>query len=227
MAFEELRERIQSEAKSQWENFQETSLYIQITEKYENLSPLMQKLSLVAVALILIYAVLAIPLGSFTNSSDSVTHFEETRSLIRDMLKATREAQDSPDIATPPDADFIQTRIQNELTSAHLLPEQIKGTTPINEPSNLIPSNLVGNMFRVSLAKLNLRQVVDIGYQLQAINASVKLADLVMVANAQDPRYFDVNYKLIALNVPKLDTGAMGGGDAEPAAGAKKKKGKR
>jgi hypothetical protein len=220
MALEELRERLISEAKGQWEKFQETSLYIQITEKYENLNPAMQKLSIVAVVLFVLYLVMAVPLGSFSNSMDSVAHFEETRGLIRDMLKATRESQDSPDIATPPDNDFIQNRIQSELTSSRLLPEQIKGTTAVNEPSTLIPANLVGGMFRVSLAKLNLRQVVDIGYQLQSINPSVKLDDLVMTANAQDPRYFDVNYKLVVLNVPK--TFESGPGDFEPA-GPKKK----
>lgn len=223
MAFEEQRERLQTELKNQWEQFQGSSVYIQVKEKYENLTPVMQKLSVAAVVLILLYAIFSFPLGSFSSSTDSVAHFEETRSLIRDMLKATRESQESPDIATPPDNDFIQNRIQSELNSSHLTPEQIKGTTAITENSSLIPGNLVGGMFRVSLGKLNLRQVVDIGYQLQAINPSVKLADLIMIANAQDPRYYDVNYKLIVLNVPKtFDTGP--GSEINPPRGGKKVK---
>jgi hypothetical protein len=213
MAFEEQLERLKSEFKDQWEQFQESSLYIQVKEKYENLTPPMQKLSLALVGLIVLYLFLSFPLGSFSNSSDSVTHFEETRGLLRDMLKATREAQESPDIATPPDNDFIQSRIQSELNSSHLTPEQMKGAMAVNEASSLVPNNLVGGMFRVTLAKLNLRQVVDIGYQLQSINPSVKLADLVMTANAQDPRYFDVNYKLIVLNVPKNIEAGFGDSD--------------
>jgi len=224
MAMEEQRERLLTELKNQWEQFQGSSLYIQIKEKYENLTPLMQKLSVAGVVLILLYAIFSFPLGSFSSSSDSVTHFEETRSLIRDMLKATRESEESPGIATPPDNDFIQNRIQSELGSSHLTPEQIKGTTLINEASSLIPANLVGGMFRVSLAKLNLRQAVDIGYQLQAINPSVKLADLVMIANAQDPRYYDVNYKLIVLNVPKTFDAGGAGAAAEVAAPKPRKK---
>ncbi|MNY66926.1 hypothetical protein D3C86_2044270 [compost metagenome] len=66
-------------------------------------------------------------------------------------------------------------------------------------------------MVQVNLAKLNRRQVIDLGYQFQSLNPSVKLKDMVMTANREDSRYFDVFYKLVALAVPSLtaepDTG--------------------
>ena len=54
----------------------------------------------------------------------------------------------------------------------------------------------------VNLAKLNLNQILDLGHRFQSINPSVKLKDLIITANHEDGRYFDVVYKLVALAVP-------------------------
>ena len=55
MALEDVKEKIQTELKNQWEQFQETSLYIQTKERFENLSPVMQKLSLIGVSILFLY----------------------------------------------------------------------------------------------------------------------------------------------------------------------------
>jgi len=201
-AFEDLKERLSSEAKNQWDKFQDSSLFIQTKERYENLTPVMQKVTLGAVAVILLYLVLAVPLGFFSSSSESVAAFDDKRQLIRDMLKVSREAQEAPDLPVPPDLGTLRTQIDAQLHAARLLPEQIKGTDNSSEPVKLIPGNLSQGALTVSLAQLNLRQIVDLGHALQSLSPSIKMTDLKMEANARDARYFDVVYKLVMLAVP-------------------------
>lgn len=202
MAFEELREQFQTESKARWEQFQESSVYISIKEKYENLSPAMQKITLAGIVLVLLYLVLAIPLGMYTQSSSYVTEFEDKRELIRDLLKSSREAQESPNLAVPPPVEALKGQIESQLQMAKLLPEQNGGTEVLMDKPRIIPGNLSQGVLSVKLNKLNIRQILDLGHQFQTLNTSVKMTDLVMQANAQDPRYFDVVYKMAVLAVP-------------------------
>lgn len=207
MAFEDLKERLQTEMKSQWEKFQETSLYIQTKERYENLTPTMQKVTLTGVVVLVLYIFLSFPFSYYSTSGEYVTQFEDTRQTIRDMLKASREAQETPDIPTPPAAAELKIQVDSQLQAARLLPEQIIATEVSAEKPVLLPGNLSQSVLKIVLSKLNLRQVVDLGYQFQSINPSVKMMDLVMEANQTDPRYYDATYKLAILAVPsQLDT---------------------
>ncbi|PIS09722.1 MAG: hypothetical protein COT73_13110 [Bdellovibrio sp. CG10_big_fil_rev_8_21_14_0_10_47_8] len=201
MAFEDIKEQLQSELKTRWEQIQESSLYIQIKERYENLTPVMQKISLYGIIAVLLYLVLSFPLGYMTQSNDYVAEFEDKRQLIRDLLKSSRESQDVPNVQPPPSIDSLKAQVDNQLENARLLPEQIQGTTVSAEKSTLIPAAFSQGILRVQLAKLNLRQIIDLGHQFQNISPSVKMIDLSIEANSQDPRYFDVVYKLSPLVV--------------------------
>ncbi len=200
--FADLKEKFQTELKTQWEKFQESSVYIQLNERYENLSPNMQKIVVIAIAVFAIYLVFSVPLSNFSSSSAHITEFEESRKTIRDLLKASREAQETPDIPIPPTVTELKSQVDMQVQTARLLPEQILGSEILSEQPALIPGDLSQGVVKVALGKLNLRQVLDMGFMFQTINASVKLTDLDINANAQDPRYFDVAYKLAVLSVP-------------------------
>lgn len=202
MALEELKEKIQSSFKDQWDQFQETPLYIQTQERYQNLTPLMQKLSLLGVGLILTYLIFSLPLSYFSQSSEHISEFEESRQTIRDLLKAAKESQEIPDISIPPTIEALKAQIDEQIQAARLLPEQVRGSEIRTEKPTLIPGNLSQGLVQVSLAKLNLRQVLDLGFLFQSISPSVKMTDMVMDANAQDPRYYDVLFRLAVLAVP-------------------------
>ena len=202
MAFEELKERIQTESKAQWEQFQQSSLYIQIKERYENLTPVMQKVTVVGLAIFFLYLFLSIPLGFYSQSSVYVTEFEDKRQLIRDLLKSSREAQESPDLAIPPQVESLKAQVDSQIQSSKLLPEQILGSQVSMDKPRMIPGNLSQGVLKIDLKKLNVRQILDLGHQLQTVNTSVKMTDMIMQANPEDPRYFDVTYKLAVLAVP-------------------------
>ncbi len=202
MNLDDLKDKFATEGRATWERIQESDAYNQLRDRYENLSPAVQKMTLfggiAAVALI----VLSIPYGNFTQSSESVGEFEGKRMTIRELLKVSRESADVPNIQPAPSIDMLRANIDNQIKMANLLPEQIKGTQDAQNNSQLIPANLTEGALDIKLEKLNLRQVMDMGYKFQSINPSVKMKDMVITANRGDSRYFDVVYKLVALAVP-------------------------
>jgi hypothetical protein len=222
MAFEDLRDRLQSEGKMLWEKIQESSLYIQIQERYQNLSPTMQKITLTGIAVFLALLFFNAPLSYFSASNENVSQFEEKRQLIRDLLKVSRETQDGLQMPVPPDVSSLKSQVDNQIQAAQLLPEQIKGTEVVTDRSVVIPGNLINGMLRVSLAQLNLRQIIDLGYQFQSVSPSIKMLDLQMEASAKDPRYFDVIYKMAVLAVPSQNE-APGDEPAPPPSGRRKR----
>ena len=202
MTLDELKERLSTEAKHSWEKFQESSLYNQMRDRYENMTPVMQKLTLVVVIAGVSLLILSFPYSSYNQSNEYVSDFEEKRSVIRELLKVSREASEVPNIPNPPPMESLKSMADTQVKNANLIPEQIKSIEVAPANSKLIPQNLSMGSLIVTLSKLNLRQVVDLGYQLQSINQSVKMQDLTVTANREDARYFDVVYKLVALSVP-------------------------
>ncbi|AFY01272.1 hypothetical protein [Bdellovibrio bacteriovorus] len=201
-SFDDLKEKLVSDARVTWERIQESGAYNQLRDRYENMTPAMQKLTLVGGVALVSLIILSIPYGKYTQSTEYVGEFESKRMTIRELLKVSRESSDVPQIPQAPSMDMIRNNIDNQIKAANLLPEQIKGTEIQDNNSNLVPKNLTEGLLQVSLAKLNIRQVLDLGYQFQSINPSVKMKDMVMTANREDNRYFDVVYKMVALAVP-------------------------
>ncbi|UOF02338.1 hypothetical protein [Bdellovibrio reynosensis] len=202
MNFDDLKDRFISDARNTWDRIQDSSVYNQLRDRYENMTPVMQKVTIAGVIAVVAFSILSIPYGAFSTSQDLVGEFESKRMTIRELLKVSRESSDVPQIPQAPPLEMIRSNIDNQLRAANLLPEQIKGTEVQDSDSKVIPQNLTEGAVQVSLAKLNLRQVLDLGYQFQSINPSVKLKDLAITANREDSRYFDVVYKLVSLAVP-------------------------
>lgn len=203
MNLNELKERFQSELKVSVEKLQESNLYIQIKEKYDDLTPTMQKVVLWGGAVFFLYVFVSIPGDKYSNSQVLVEEFETRRDLIRQMMKVHREASSSFDIPVAPDVQSLKTRIERDLQNARLLPEQIVSVEPVSGNSKLVPENLLSGQLDVRLTKLNIRQVADLGFQIQSISPSVKLKDLSITAHPELKDYFDVSFSVITLSVPQ------------------------
>lgn len=204
MNLDDLKDKLKTEGRATWDRIQESPVYNNLRDRYENLTPVMQKLTFYGGIVAISAFVLSIPLGYFSQSQDYVTEFEGKRMTIRELLKVSRESADVPAIPQAPPIDSIRSTVDTIIRNAGLLPEQIKGTETIDNNSRIIPKNLTEGALQISLAKLNLRQIIDLGHQVQSINSSVKLKDMVITANREDSRYFDVVYKLISLAVPAI-----------------------
>lgn len=203
MNFDDIKDNLKSQLGQTWSRIEDSSFYNQMRDRFENLTPPRQKLTLMGAGALLALVVISIPYSYYTQSSDYVGTFEEKRGLIRELLKVTRESSEVPDLPVAPNADTLRGNVEGLLHMAKLLPEQMKGIEVMAAETSLIPKGLLESGLRVSLAKLNLRQIVDIGYNIQSISPSVKMNALSITANAEDPRYFDVEMKLVTLAVPQ------------------------
>lgn len=203
MNIEDLKDNLKSQLSQTWSRIEDSSFYNQMRDRFENLSPSAQKLTLMATGALIALIVISIPWSYYSTSTDYVTTYEEKRALIRELLKVTRESSEVPDLPPAPPADILRNNIENQLRMANLLPEQMKGIEVIAAETSLIPKALLESGLRVSLSKLNLRQIIDIGYNLQSISPSLKMNDMNITANPEEASYFDVEYKLVSLAVPQ------------------------
>lgn len=203
MNLEDLKDKLASDARLTWERIQESAAYNQLRDRYENMTPVMQKITVVGGVILIAGLILSFPYSYYQQSQEYIGEFEGKRMTIRELLKVSRESSEVPNIPQAPPIDSVRSRIESSISDAHLLPEQVKGTdTGASADSSVIPKNLTDGSVQVTLAKLNLRQILDLGYQFQSISSSVKLKDLIITANRDDSRYFDAVFKLVALAVP-------------------------
>jgi len=198
-----LNEQIKTGLTKLNQQLQESPTYAQAMDRYESLPPSSQKLVRILGVLLILFFALFYPLSQLSTSQETLASFEEKRNLIRDLFRTHREASATPNIPIPPPAETLRASINAVIARAELLPEQNLGISAGTPEGKLIPASLVASVLDVRLAKLNLRQIVDIGSSLVGISQSVKMKDMIMTANAQDTRYYDVTYKLYTLNVPE------------------------
>lgn len=200
MAFEELRERLKDEWQKSLEKAEESRVYTELKDRYENLTPVQQKIMLGVTIGTVLLVLFSIPYSSFSTSEDSLFEFTEKRQLIRDLLRTSKEAKESPEIPVPPAVEDLRAQAEGMLTTAQLLPEQIAGVTAEGPHGGIVNGQLVSGNVRVAANQLNLRQIVDLGHEFSSISPSAKLKDLQITAS-KEPGYFDVVYRILVLKV--------------------------
>lgn len=200
---DEIADQLKTSAQQTWERIQESEAYNQLNDKYQSLSPSGQKVAQVVTALLVAGIVFYSPISQLQVSSELLAQFEEKRTLIRDLFKTYRESSGALQMTPAPQAGELISTIQSSLQGSKLIPEQIVSVNTSEAEGRLIPTSLQQAVVEVKLAKLNLRQIVDIGAQLANISQAVKVKDMLMQANADMAGYFDVTYKLYALKVPE------------------------
>jgi len=200
---DDIKEQIKTTAIRIGHSIQESEGYQKLQDRYQSLNPSSQKLVWVGGAVLAAGIILFYPLSQISSSQSSMTEFEDKRGLIRDLFKTYRESSAQASIPVPPEISALKGTIESILSGANLLPEQHVGVIETAAEGRLIPQSLVSHVLEVKLAKLNLKQIVDIGSAIAAISNSVKMKDLVITAHPADTRYFDVTYKMYALNVPQ------------------------
>lgn len=221
-ALEDLTNSIKARAEQFAHRIQETDIYQKLAERYQGLTPQGQRLaSLIVIALITLM-VLFSPMTAYFSSEEQISMFETQRDLIKDLFKTYREANKDAGASPPPPADMLMSQITGQLQSNQLLPEQIIGVSRGSYEGRLIPENYVRDVVHVNLAKLNLRQIVDIGNVLNRLSESVKMKDLVITARTDLNGYFDVTYKMYALNIPEPQLAPIGEPE-EPSSGSKRR----
>lgn len=207
----DIKEKLHSEWVRTVERLEDNSTFVNLRDRFQSQSPITQKVILSFIFILIGYVVLSTPLTWYSSASENIDRFESQRSLIRDLFKVQKEVASTPDIAVPPPAISLKSSVESIIQSAGLLPEQTKGIQILPpQGTELVKLQQTDGAIEVNLLQLNLRQLVDLGYQFQSISTSVKLKDLIVQASAQDAHYFDVIYRLLILKVqpepiPEID----------------------
>ncbi|MFN3455397.1 MAG: hypothetical protein ACK41T_10600 [Pseudobdellovibrio sp.] len=199
---EELQENLKNTFQTYWDKIQESPTYGNLNDRYQALSPNGQKMTQIVAGVLVFGVITYIPLSQLQLSSETITQFEEKRSLIRDLFKTYRETPAAPPIVGAPEGQKLVANIQGSLQSSQLIPEQISSVNIIQAESKLIPSSLLSSAVEVKLNKLNLRQIIDIGTKISNISNAVKIKDMIIQANTELAGYFDVTYKVFSLKAP-------------------------
>jgi hypothetical protein len=222
MALEDIRDSVKEQLSAVFARVRETSAFIELSEKYQGLSPGAQKASLAGASVVAFLVLMALPYAYFSSSSDLITQYEDKRMLVQDYYHISRAANSVANRnAAPVTGSEFQSRAQGIVNEAALQAEQMQYVSPIPEGNVPGISKAIDQAgVEVSLKKLNLTQVIDIGYKLQSMDSRGRLMGLDIKANATDRHYFDVIYRVIGFG-PKPDAGGPAG-----AAGRGKGKGK-
>jgi hypothetical protein len=206
MNLDDIKDQLKERLHSAWARLQENGTFIQLTDKFQNLPPRGQKAAIAGGVFLVLMLLFSIPFVYYSSSQTAVAEFEEKKQLIRDLFRVSRASvilQNAPRVAGSME---LMSGAQNQLNIAQLQPEQIRGVTDYdNAPKSggTIPKNVLQKGVQVSLAKLNLRQIVDIGHGLQTMHPSAKMVGLEVTANQDNPHFFDVVYRIVAFNIPE------------------------
>jgi hypothetical protein len=200
VALEDIRDNLRDQFRQIAANIQESSAYISLNEKYQSLSPAGQKASLAGAIVVGLLLVMAVPWTFYSGSQTSMEEFESKRTLVRDLFRVTREASSIPVPPPPVTAMELQNNARNALNGARLQPEQITAVNevPVTVPG--VPKSVDQAGIIVTLAKLNLKQVVEIGHELQNLHQMARMSGLEIKANVADPKYYDATYKIVAFS---------------------------
>ena len=206
MAFENLQDQLKERLTDIWHRVQESPTYNNLREKYETLTPGAQRGLIAGAMAISALILISIPLSYLSTSSTYLEEYENSRQLIRGLLRASRLANEASSLPPPVSSQSIKGQIESTLAATILQPEQKAGIVDLDAGSlggSLAPATLKQEGVGVNLKKLNLSQVVEIGFTLQNLNPSVKMIGLEVVPSQPDPHYFDVTYKLAIYSLPE------------------------
>ena len=219
MIIDDLKEQLGENLSQTWGQIQENPTYTNIKEKYDSLSPNSQKLSLLGIVMVLLLVILTVPMAYYSSASTNVEQFETKKGLIRELFHLQHATSELPPLPMSVSSSDLAAQAKSKLEAAHLQADQIKSVQAYDLPLPGITKPIIQNAIEVSLQKLNLTQIKEIGVTLQNL-PNVKMISLNV--EASEPalpgiHYFNVIYRLTNFSLPAEPVAAT------PKPGAKKK----
>jgi type II secretory pathway component PulM len=197
-----LLEKLRDQGTELWGRIQETSLYMNLREKYEGLNPRAQKGIIAGALLLAALFLFSFPYSYISSSSDSLSTFEDNRSIIRELLKASGTLREPSPLPPEIPAQELAANITRSLEEFHLVAEQVSQPQPIAEKlTNLVPDQVKQTSLSLQLKKLNLKQIVEISHRLQTLSPGTKVIGMDVHENTSS-HYFDVTYRIANFSVP-------------------------
>jgi hypothetical protein len=214
VAFEGLKDRVKEKWAEISSQIQETSAFNTMREKFESQTPAVQRAIVAGGAFLLVFLIMYMgPIGYLASSSDNMSEFEENRTLIQGLLRASRTAKEQSPLPPPMDPGSLRGTVERVLHEKQLVPEQIGEMQAIpGQPWKGLPNEVVQNGIAVQIKQLNLKQILDIGNTFQNLGPGTKLIGMDIVQTAGQDHYYDMiarvaNFGLAAIAEPAPDAG--------------------
>lgn len=204
MNLDDLKDQLRDQANALFSRVQETSWYNSAKDQYLSLPATAQKAIAFGSGILAVVIVLMIPISYIQSADVSIEEFNENRTLLRDLMKVGRSGKEPPPLPPAIGYSDLEAQARGALTEFNLTPEQVEPSSQLNDrPAGSIVPSLISQVgLALHLKKLNLNQVVDIGYRLQSLSSGIKLMGVDIVANAEDNHYFDTVYRLVSFALP-------------------------
>lgn len=203
-SLDDLLDRLSEQWALIWSRIEENSTYNTLREKFETLPSSAQRLTIVGSISFLIFVLFLIPITSIFSSSSYIDEFDEKRELVEKLLSAQQNSKQKPPLPPGISTQQIQSKVQQMIRSMRLIEGQGPELTPLNNnpAGKMVPTILKQSGLSVSLKGLNLKQTLDAGARLEALDPSVKMISLVIDQSAEFPKYYDVVFQLVSLDFP-------------------------
>ncbi len=204
MGIEEIKEQLKEKWDEAVSKVSESDTFIQLSERFSNSSPVVQKVIVFTVIFFAGYLVYSIPAGFISAANEKESNFVETRSLIRGLNRSARNPVVTPDQFRGLEFEEMRAKIDEAARRIQVIDSQ-KGTAtaaikPL--PSSVVPSAITQNGLSYEFKKLTLRQAVAMSEQISSLHANTKLAGVLIEADREDSHYFTVRYTLSSLSLP-------------------------
>lgn len=147
MDFEVYKEQILERFETYKAQVQDSEVYIKLKEKYDTLSPNIQKAIKYGSAFLVVYFFYSIPAGYVSSAGEKIEFFEENRQLTRDLIRAGRVARTVQLPPPAPSGSVLKTEVENKLQSERILPDQRAG---VDEATAIASKKLVSKEIRQS-----------------------------------------------------------------------------
>lgn len=206
MAFEGLKEKLKDQWAELSSKIQESSAFNTLREKFESQTPVVQKAIISGAGILLGLIILSFPYSYIAESQEYLLTFEENRTLIQGLLRASRSAKEPSPLPANGSTDMIKSRVDGILRENRIVPEQIGESAPLPEShaKELIPAAVHEAGLAVQIKKLNLQQVVALGTAFQNIGPGIKLIGLDIVQAADQSHYYDIVARVVAFSLPQM-----------------------
>lgn len=217
-----LTDRLRSEASQTLEKWGASPGFVAAKDRFEALPSRVQKLVIFSGVAVVALSVLSIPWGWYQTSREAEAEFTRKRQVIEDLLQVQGSLSGRAPLPISPTLESVRAQAEEALRTVKALPEQIRGISASSEKLTGIAGVSTRGAWEVQVEKLNLRQVVDFGFQLSQNNPLVRVQDLELTASSGMPSgYFDAKMLVAVLELPLASlTPAPNSGGVPPPGGA-------
>lgn len=204
MDISSLKDQLSDQFKELKDRIQESSLYVELKERFDLLPGRVQKLIVIGSTLFVGFFLFSIPYGNLSDSWFYEEQFEESRDMIRELLRASNTLKETSPLPTTSNAGLLESQIRRVLEDMNLGPEQVGNVQIVPNPSTrLAPKTVDQAAVSVQLKTLNLRQLTEFSHRLQNLGPGVKPVGMQISRSRGETHFFDVIVKVFqfSLNV--------------------------